>query len=444
MKRNRWIMLAFLLISAGTWYYMADAAPTTKKIQTPSFTGNYPGLYLTVESVQTKAYTMAMSVPRTDHDAVNEKLDAFIAEKRALFEAELVEHDKRQGHLNIQTDTVRVSETVYALVVHTYAFTGGANGTATVNVFRFDVATGEWIGWDDVFQTGNESKDWFKKVVSEEAQKNDYVFEELLDEALRTPETTNWLLTSSGLTVWFDEYEVAAGAAGAIEVNIPFEVVKPYVTMDVDEEKNDREDVVTPYPNRKPLDPDGKYVALTFDDGPHPTVTPQVLAALKQYDARATFFMLGSQMAFYPDVAKAVAAAGHELANHTDHHPNLAQLSADAIDVELTAVDTQIEAIIGEPAYLVRPPYGSKNEVVERTIESRGQTLALWTVDSLDWSHRDASQMHELIMGGIHPNAVVLMHDIHESTAEGLPRVLASLQEEGYEFVTMSELLTIK
>ncbi|MCC5891121.1 polysaccharide deacetylase family protein [Exiguobacterium sp.] len=443
MKRNL-LLVMLILLGLGTWYYMAGAAPTTKKVPAPSFTGKYPGLYLTVESEQTRHYTMAVSVPKTDHDALNETLDTFIKEKKEGFQERLTVSRGQQGHLNIQTDSFKTSESSYTLVLQTYAFTGGANGQSTVDVFHLDIEAGKFLEWGDVFHDDEDTLTWFQTTVAEQLHRNEYVFEELVEEALSDPKTTKWMLTSSGLTVWFDEYEVAAGAAGVVEVNIPLEDVTPYVSKQISEQSEDNIEETTVTPSRPPLDPDGKYVALTFDDGPHPTVTPKVLEALEAYDARATFFMLGSQIEFYPDVAKAVASAGHELANHTEHHPNLAQLPLDGIEAELESVDQRIEQLVGERAKLVRPPYGAKNEEVERVIEMRGQTLALWTVDSLDWSHRNPSEMHKLIVDGVHPSAVVLMHDIHASTAEGLPRVLATLEREGYEFVTMSELLTIQ
>ncbi|EPE62774.1 polysaccharide deacetylase family protein [Exiguobacterium sp. S17] len=443
MKRNM-LLAMLLLVGMGTWYYMAGAAPTTKKVPTPSFTGKYPGLNLTVESEQAKQYTMAVSVPKTDYETLNETLDAFVVSKKEDFKESLVLNGGQQGHLNIQTDTYQMSESSYTLVVHTYAFTGGANGQTTVDVFRLNVATGTFIEWEDVFRDDKDTLEWFRTSVYERLQSNEYVFGDLVEDALLDPKTTKWMLTPSGLHVLFDEYEVAAGAAGVVEVSIPLEEVETYVTAQVSERPDNRGDTMTSIPARKPIDPNGKYVALTFDDGPHPTVTPKVLEALEAYNAHATFFMLGSQIEFYPEVAKRVATAGHELANHTEHHPNLTQLSASGIEVELEKVDERIDELTGERTRLVRPPYGAKNEVVERVLETRGQTLALWTVDSLDWSHRDASQMHKLIMDGVHPNAVVLMHDIHTSTADGLPRVLASLKREGYTFVTMSELMTIE
>ncbi|WP_031422201.1 polysaccharide deacetylase family protein [Exiguobacterium sp. NG55] len=443
MKRHMLVMV-MLLIGMGTWYYIAGAAPTIKKVPTPSFTGQYPGLHLTVESEQAKGYTTSISLPRTDYEVLNKELDAFILKKKEVFQHNLTPSHGQKGHLNIQTDTYQTNQTEYTLVVHTYAFTGGANGQTTVDVFRMNLSDGTFIEWDDVLRDDQHALEWFKHNVNTQLQHQEYVFEDQLREAIKHPKSTKWILTSSGLDVMFDEYEVAAGAAGVVEVHIPMKEVEPFLLSKLDTPTTQEEDSPIMSPSNKPLEPNGKYVALTFDDGPHPIVTPHILETLEKYQARATFFMLGSQMEFYPDVARQVALSGHELANHTEHHPDLTQLSEKGVKEELEQVDERIERLTGQRPSLVRPPYGAKNEMIEQIIQTKEQTLALWTVDSFDWSHRNADQMYRLIMDNVHPSAVVLMHDIHESTAEGLPKVLDALKREGYTFVTMSELLTLK
>ncbi|WP_214882528.1 MULTISPECIES: polysaccharide deacetylase family protein [unclassified Exiguobacterium] len=443
MKRHMLVIL-MLLIGMGTWYYIIGSAPTIKKVPTSSFTGQYPGLHLTVESEQAKAYTTAISLPRTDYEVLNDELDAFILEKKEAFQHNLTPNHGQKGHLNIQTDTYQTNQTEYTLVAYTYAFTGGANGQTNVDVFRLNLSDGTFIEWDDVLRDDQHVLEWFQSSVITQLQNQEYVFEDQLREAIKHPKSTKWILTSSGLVVMFDEYEVTAGAAGVVEVHIPMKEVEPFLLSKLNASAAQEEDSPIMSPSNKPLEPNGKYVALTFDDGPHPVVTPNILEALEKYQARATFFMLGSQMEFYPDVAKQVALSGHELANHTEHHPDLTQLSEKGMEVELKQVDERIERLTGGRSALVRPPYGAKNEMIEQILKTREQTLALWTVDSLDWSHRNADQMYRLIMDNVHPNAVVLMHDIHESTAEGLPKVLDALKREGYTFVTMSELLTLE
>ncbi|MFJ7936307.1 polysaccharide deacetylase family protein [Sporosarcina sp. NPDC096371] len=182
---------------------------------------------------------------------------------------------------------------------------------------------------------------------------------------------------------------------------------------------------------------DIKRVALTFDDGPDPIVTMQVLATLAKYDAKATFFMLGNRVEYYPEIAKKVQEAGHELGNHSWTHPNLTKASAEKIQSEINATSAIIETITGQKATVFRPPYGAVNDTV------RGQTnlpVILWDVDTLDWQHRDPNQLLTNVKSTTKDGSTILMHDIHQSTADGLDAVLAYLQSEGYTFVKFSDL----
>ncbi|MFJ5766530.1 polysaccharide deacetylase family protein [Lysinibacillus sp. NPDC093210] len=192
------------------------------------------------------------------------------------------------------------------------------------------------------------------------------------------------------------------------------------------------------------LNPDGKYIALTFDDGPSSKVTPRVLQTLKQHDAKATFFMLGNRVEMYPNIAAQVAAEGHEIANHTFSHPNLKKLTQKEMIEEIDKTNNIIEMATGITSTLFRPPYGVYNQDILNYTTSNNYTTILWSVDSLDWKSRNPTTIKKEILSNVTNRSVVLMHDIHTATAEALPELLMSLKKEGYEFVTVSELLTLK
>ncbi len=192
------------------------------------------------------------------------------------------------------------------------------------------------------------------------------------------------------------------------------------------------------------LRPDGKYIALTFDDGPSSKVTPRVLQTLKQHEAKATFFMLGSRVEMYPNIAAQVAAEGHEIANHTFSHPNLKKLTHKEMREEIDKTNSIIEVATGITATLFRPPYGVYNQDILNYTNANNYTTILWSVDSLDWKSRNPAKIKEEILNNVSNKSIVLMHDIHTATAEALPELLITLKKEGYEFVTVSELLTLQ
>lgn len=180
-----------------------------------------------------------------------------------------------------------------------------------------------------------------------------------------------------------------------------------------------------------------KRVALTFDDGPHPRNTEKVLVLLDQYDAKATFFMLGSNVEYYPDIVKSIMEAGHELGNHTWSHPDLTALGSDSVMQEVQNTNKIIEKTTGKKPTVFRPPYGATNEQVETAVK---MTPVLWTVDTMDWKSRDPNAILQIVKGNVEEGAIILLHDIHDSTVDALEPILKYLDEEGYNFVTISEL----
>ncbi|WP_265590429.1 polysaccharide deacetylase family protein [Granulimonas faecalis] len=186
-----------------------------------------------------------------------------------------------------------------------------------------------------------------------------------------------------------------------------------------------------------------KLVALTFDDGPS-EYTQKYLDILKQYDAKATFFNLGENIANYPDQAKAIVDAGCQLASHTQTHQQLPTLGAEKLQSELKATFDEIEKATGVKTTVIRPPYG---DFKERTwLESGGlmSLSVLWNQDSLDWKRPGASTIVDNSLVNITPGSIILMHDgggNRDQDVEALPTIIQRLQADGYKLVTVDELL---
>ncbi|MDN6161881.1 MAG: polysaccharide deacetylase family protein, partial [Atopostipes sp.] len=182
--------------------------------------------------------------------------------------------------------------------------------------------------------------------------------------------------------------------------------------------------------------------ALSFDDGPHTDVTPRILKTLKNHQAKATFYMLGNQVDYYPSLVKEVLNDGHEIGNHSKSHKDLTHLSSEQIRKEIQSTNQSIQEASG--GYLpksLRPPYGAVNDSVEDFAGEFKLPIVMWSVDSLDWKSRNPEAINQEVMANIHPGAIVLLHDIHPTTADALPTLLTNLENEGYEFVTVSQLL---
>lgn len=187
-----------------------------------------------------------------------------------------------------------------------------------------------------------------------------------------------------------------------------------------------------------------KVVALTYDDGPHAKLTPQLLDILKRENVRATFFVLGSLVEAYPQIVQRMAAEGHEVANHTWDHPRLPSLSAEKLDRQIRETTAIIEKNTGQKVTIMRPTYGLYNERVKNDLlEKYRLDMILWSVDPNDWKKPGANTVARRLIEGAHPGAILLAHDIHPGTIQATPKAIAGLKAKGYEFVTVSELLAM-
>ena len=157
------------------------------------------------------------------------------------------------------------------------------------------------------------------------------------------------------------------------------------------------------------IDPNRPVIALTFDDGPGDR-TGELLDQLEKYDAKATFFMLGQKVSSYPDEIKKMKEIGCELGNHSYDHPNLAKLGADGVKKQIGDTNSKIQAIVGEGASVMRPPYGA----ISATLKANaGMPLILWNIDTLDWKTRNAKATVDMVMENAKDGDIILMHDIH-------------------------------
>ena len=183
-----------------------------------------------------------------------------------------------------------------------------------------------------------------------------------------------------------------------------------------------------------------KCVALTFDDGPV-TDTNRLLRVLRRADAPATFFVLGQQVQTYPETLARVARQGHEIGIHTWDHRQLTTLRPRAIRGELVRAQLLVEQVTGHKPTLFRPPYGASDARVLRIARSLGLAQVLWSVDTLDWKNRAVPPIVAKVRGGARPGRIILMHDIHRTSVDAVPKVIKLLRRQGYHLVTVSELL---
>lgn len=203
-----------------------------------------------------------------------------------------------------------------------------------------------------------------------------------------------------------------------------------------------------------------KIVALTFDDGPNPVYTPQILDVLAHYQVKATFFLLGRNVAAHPHLARTVVQTGHAIGNHTFTHPYLPDCGPLGVARELSQCQRTIREVIGVAPEIMRPPYGAQAPESFLTARMMGYKVIHWSAAGEDWQGDPAPLLAERILSRIQPGGIILLHDSWEPppdqtewrpaydlfqdrtpTLQALPLIIEPLQSQGYQFVTLPQMI---
>ena len=186
----------------------------------------------------------------------------------------------------------------------------------------------------------------------------------------------------------------------------------------------------------KVIDPNKKMIALTFDDGPS-KYTDKIIDLLNKYDASGTFFVLGNKVEMYKETLIKMVEQGSEIGNHSYNHKWLIKLNKNDFINQVNQTQSILKSTIGYTPTLLRPTYGSVNDEIKNNTTL---DIVLWNIDTLDWKLKNYKDIANRVIGKVNDGDIVLMHDIHERTLKALETILPKLKEEGYQFVTVSEL----
>lgn len=183
---------------------------------------------------------------------------------------------------------------------------------------------------------------------------------------------------------------------------------------------------------------ESKKIALTFDDGPHPVYTQEMLDLLEREKVPATFFLLGQNVELYGELVKEISDEGHLIGNHTYHHVQITTLPAEQAYEEIDKTSSLIKELTGKGTEYVRPPFGTWNEGLETKLDL---IPVMWTIDTLDWTTQNVDWIVNQVVKNAKENDIILMHDSYESTVQAAERIIMLLEADGFEFVTVDEVL---
>lgn len=195
------------------------------------------------------------------------------------------------------------------------------------------------------------------------------------------------------------------------------------------------------------VETDEKVIALTFDDGPNPVYTPQILDLLQQYDAKATFFVLGKRVELYPTIVIREINEGHEIANHTFDHDYIKSVDAEQLKNEIEQTQQVIFDLTEQRPRVFRPPGGFYNDAMIALAHRSNLTVVMWSwyQDTQDWRKPGVDHIVRTVLDNLHNGDIVLFHDMEgdcSQTVEALRRLLPILKKQGYRFVTVTDLIS--
>lgn len=473
------IFLVFMTENGHTASQSEKETKSSSPLETEQIDSNYPGIKIVTKTSNDKNAPFAIQYPQSIHSSFNSEVKNYIDEVQVRYLDTLTkkkQQDKKTtGELNISYETLPHASGNYSFVLVTSSrYSDTDTGKTEIRSFHLNPETGESFTIRDLFEDDSDRLQSLSSLVRAEILKDESLKGHLIQKDMERFTEPRWMnyrnfsVTDDALIFYFDENTIANNIVGPPIIAVSIDAVKELLattfkpedkeeTVDI-VDKDKGEEIAEENIEENSTDPSSetevskendetettlpetslrKKVALTFDDGPDPKVTRQILNTLQKHDAKATFFMLGSRVEYYPDIVNEMMEAGHELGNHTWTHADLTKLGPDRVAKEIEKTSAIIEEVTGQKVEAFRPPYGAVNDAVHNMT---GLPIILWDVDTLDWKYRDSARILQVVKENVKDGSIILMHDIHQSTADGLDAVLTYLSNEGYDFVTVKEL----
>lgn len=466
-KPAKWrnLLIAILLLTAmaavlsGLIYayfnQLSPRRPTALSDEQYYFTDSrYSGIRSKFVTRQTNREKVSIEYPLTKNNKINKTVAQAI---------DRADSDFRYAATNILTFDQPLTETISYQVTHNNSVAlsiivnikqdmHGAHPVSLTHFWTFDKKSGEVISLSDLTEQSEKAaeeivaaaRNNLKETIKQRRQAELDLSETITQETL-----SNFVITDGGNSLaWpIGQASLLPSAYGEMTIKVPIAAVAKYLQNPTARKLANIPKPPEPKPVPKPApaaptaaNSGGKVIALTFDDGPGP-YTAQLLDILDQHGAKATFFLIGSKVSSQANVVRSIHARGHQLGNHSWSHPELPKLPVDQIASEIDRTNDTIKQATGVTPTVIRPPYGAVNGVVLEQLRLRGMSSILWSVDTRDWADRNSDIVCSRAVAGARPGAIILMHDIHQTSVGAVPCILNALKQQGYSFVTIQGLI---
>ena len=373
--------------------------------------------------------TVTFSYPDLGLNAADKKIDAWLEQVRTACQEDFSRnHADRQGALTVEYQALKIGKQ-YESVVLMAEYTVDGLSAESVLTLNIDRTAGKVLSGAKLFDSDSRKKALFCLESGVTSLMSGPT------EGYTGKPDSGWLqyacLGKNGVEVYLPAGLYLPVSLGSRQVNLTYYQLADCLALN--------SDFLAAY--KRVIDPNKPMLALTFDDGPSEQ-TDRIVNILAQYNARATFCVIGSKVEGFSDVLMRTAAQGNEIASHTWSHPKLTEKSASTIRSQLTRTNKAIKDITGLDVRVLRPPYGAVNKNVRSACKDNGMVIATWNIDTLDWKSRNTNKVYKKIMNGAKNGNIILMHDLYATTAAAVEKAVPLLVEKGFQLVTVSELLS--
>ena len=400
------------------------------------------------EKDENKNYIVEINYPKVKSKQLLAYTDDYIKNKKKEFKEEISKEEPlNSSKYEFKADyKITDNNNILGLHLNISEYTGGAHHVRYDKSYYYNKESDEIVSIKD-FLEKDTSLDKLANLsyyyVMKYSDDNNLNFDkegvkEGLSSNLNNFEHFNFI--DDGLEFIFPPYQIAYYAAGEIKIVIPYNELKGIIKnkylkySEKDNIKQDNNRDLKEFSNKK-------LIAFTFDDGPSYIGTNKLLDNLDKYNARVTFFVLGSRVNNYKDTLTKAYKMGNTIGSHTYSHSNLLKLDNYSVMDEIKKTNETIKNITGSETIYLRPPYGNINSDIKNI--SNMYTI-LWDLDTEDWKYKDKDRIADYIVSNAHDGAIVLLHDLYETSVDGALLAMERLEKEGYAFVTIDEMIKIK
>lgn len=394
-------------------------------------------------------FDIKIDYEKTGNKKLDKEIEDFVSKKKKAFIDIVDESGKVQT--NKYNLIVDVTNSIYNDVVSvhgtSFAYTGGAHYAREDKSFVYDKKKDKYITLKDILidEDFNKLHNILLESIYDYAKEKEIMLDDNWVKSGTSYSDENYQafsLDEIGLNIMFPPYQIASWADGQIDISIPYSKLVGVLKDEYLDDKNTVIDTIIK-PEKRDVEKfkDKKLIAFTFDDGPNAKTTLRLLDGLSAYNARVTFFVLGSRVANNKEVLKRAYEEGNQIGSHTYNHLNLFLLDEASILAEVNNTNYAIEEVIGKKPELLRPPYGNINADIKSLIDMH---IINWNIDTEDWKLKDRYLIRDKILEDAHDGAIVLLHDIYTESVEGALLAMAELEKENYAFVTIEEMVQLR